>query len=327
MHHWHHWHDQFTKNVLRDALGRASAAETEVEVLAATQKIDLYTVPDPARAAERAELGLLGALAAEPSLFEPFHATPTLRKVRRCVNKQLTWHHELERRARAGPGGTGSGGAGPGGASSEATVPEVPFPALVVIGPGVPATVLDAYGCRPTGPGVYAAVWGLALRVVVLAELPRTRETLLLRLLGKGKQLQAALADLAELPEDARERGIVMPLLVHFQLAASESPPAEEDDVSAEIRAWFEDYQRKLRSQILQEGRSQILQEGRNEGERSLLLRLLRARFGELPAAAIARVEAAEPAELERWGERMFDAATLDEVLAEPRRPPLAPAS
>ena len=362
----HHWHDQFTKNMLREALGRVSAAETEVEVLAATQKIDLYTVPDPARAAERAQLGLLGELAAEPSLFEPFHDTPTLRKVRRCLNKQLTWHHELERRARAGPGGAGRGSAGPdgagrggagrggagrgsagpdgagrggagrggagrGSASRKAAVPEVPLPALVVIGPGVPATVLDAYGCRPVGPGVYQAVWGLALRVVVLAELPRTRETLLLRLLGKGRLLRAALADLAELPTDARERGIAMPLLVHFQLAASESPASEEDDVSAEIRAWFEDYERKLRSQSLQEGRSQGLsqglREGRNEGERSLLLRLLRARFGELPPAAIARVEAADSAELERWGERMFDAVTLDEVLDDPPRPPRAPAS
>jgi hypothetical protein len=344
----HHWHDQFTKNMLLEALGRVSAAETEVEVLAATQKIDLYTVPDPARATERAELGLLGELAAEPSLFEPFHDTPTLRKVRRCLNKQLTWHHELERRARAGPGGAGRGRAGRGGtrrgsasrkaagpednagrgsASRKAAGPEVPLPALVVIGPGVPATVLDAYGCRPTQPGIYQAVLGLALRVVAQAELPRTRATLLLRLLGKGKVLRAALADLAKLPADARERGIAMPLLVHFQLAASESPASKEDDVSAEIRAWFEEYERKQRIQILQEGRSQILQEGQNEGARRLMLRLLRARFGELPAAAVARVEAADTAALERWGERMFDAVTLDEVLDDPHQPPSAPAS
>jgi hypothetical protein len=84
----------------------------------------------------------------------------------------------------------------------------------------------------------------------------------------------------------------------------------EEDDASAEIRAWFEDYERKLRSEAIQEGRS--------EGERSFLLRLPRTRFGELPPAAIARIEAADPAEIERWGERMFSAATLAEVLDEP---------
>ncbi len=48
------------------------------------------------------------------------------------------------------------------------------------------------------------------------------------------------------------------------------------------------------------------------------LLRLLRTRFGELPAAAVARVEAAEMVDIERWGERMFGAKTLAEVLDAP---------
>src|SRR5262245_55109407 len=96
----HNLSDQFTKNLLRDALSRASAAETEVEVLAATQKIDVYSVPDPARDAQRAEMGWLGELSARPAIFEPYRNTPGLRLGRHCLRKQLTWHHELERRAR-----------------------------------------------------------------------------------------------------------------------------------------------------------------------------------------------------------------------------------
>ncbi|WP_437955159.1 DUF4351 domain-containing protein [Sorangium sp. So ce119] len=57
---------------------------------------------------------------------------------------------------------------------------------------------------------------------------------------------------------------------------------------------------------------------GRQEGERAILLRLLRARFGELPDAAVARVEGAETAALERWAERVLSAKTLAEVLDEP---------
>ena len=163
-------------------------------------------------------------------------------------------------------------------------------------------------------PGVYCAVWGLEMRVVVLAELPRTRATLLLRLLGAGRLLREALADLAALPDDAWEKSIATPLLVHFRLGNDEPATNEEDDVSAEIRAWFEDYQQKLRAEERKEGRD----EGRKEGERILLLRLLRARFGELPAAAVARVEAADVALLERWGERVLGAKTLAEVLDEP---------
>ena len=60
--------------------------------------------------------------------------------------------------------------------------------------------------------------------------------------------------------------------------------------MSAEIQAWFEDYRRKLRNEAIREGR--------NEGARSLLLRQLRVRFGELPAATVAHIEAADLADL-----------------------------
>jgi hypothetical protein len=201
--------DQFAKNILREALSRASTPETEVEVLAATQKIDVYCVPDPAREAERAEMGLLGELSAEPTLFEPFRGTPNLRRVRRCICKQLTWHHELERRLRAAAGLSDAD------AESDEDAVEspsrLPMPAIVVISPGLPETVLDAYGCTRVIPGVYHAVWGLSLRVVVLAELPRARQTLLLRLLGSGRLLREALFDLAALPEEAWEKSIATP--------------------------------------------------------------------------------------------------------------------
>jgi hypothetical protein len=324
----HNRADQLGKSILRDALSRASTAETEVEVLAATQRIDVYSIPDPTREAERAQMGLLGELAAEPSLFEPFRNTPTLRQLRRCVNKQHTWHHELERRSR------GAAGSAPTEADPDGPDPEVvPFPALVVIGPGRPETVLDAYGCRPATPGVYHAVWGLALRVIVLAELPRTRATVLLRLLGSRRILHEALADLAALPSDAWEKGVATPLLVHFRLGTTEPATNEEDDVSAEIHAWYEDYQNKLRAERAEErkegrkeghkeghkeGRKEGRDEGRKEEARSLLLRLLRARFGELPPAAVARIEGAELGDVERWVDRVLGARSLAEVLGEP---------
>ncbi len=118
-----------------------------------------------------------------------------------------------------------------------------------MIGPGRPETVIDAYGCKRVSPGVHHAVWGLVLRIVVLAELPRTRETLLLRLLGAGRLLHDALADVAALPDDAWEKSIATPLLIHFKLRNDEAAANEEDDVSAEIRAWFEDYQQKLQAE------------------------------------------------------------------------------
>ena len=82
------------------------------------------------------------------------------------------------------------------------------------------------------------------------------------------------------------------------------------------------DFAKKYVAQGRQEGRQEGYQDGRHdgrkEGELNLLLRLLRARFGELPAAAVTRIEAADIAELEQWGERVLSARTLAEVLDEP---------
>jgi predicted transposase YdaD len=78
------------------------------------------------------------------------------------------------------------------------------------------------------------------------------------------------------------------------------------------------EFANKFHAEGRTEGRAEGRAEGRLEGERALLLRLLRARFGELPAAALRRIEAAESATLERWGERVLTAGSLAEVLEDP---------
>jgi hypothetical protein len=55
--------------------------------------------------------------------------------------------------------------------------------------------------------------------------------------------------------------------------------------------------------------------DGERKGKRDVLLKLLRLRFGELPAAAVARVEAAEAPELEAWTERILSASRLEDVI------------
>ncbi len=303
----HNRFDQFAKNILRDALARASTTGTEEEVLAATQKIDVYCVPDPAREAERDQMGLLGELSAAPTLFEPFHNTPSLGEVRRCVCKQHTWHGELTRRARVECGrAVASEDIGP---APDALA--VLFPWLVILSPGRPLTVLDAYGCERVGAGVYHTLWGLALRVIVLSELPRTRATLLLRLLGSGRVLSEALSELSEMPEVAWERRVAMPLVVLFRLWIEEPATQQEENVSAEIQAWFEDYQQKLRA----EGRN----EGRNEGRARALLTVLRVRGVAVPDAARERILAQkDPEQLDRWLEKAALASSIAEVLDDP---------
>ena len=69
-----------------------------------------------------------------------------------------------------------------------------------------------------------------------------------------------------------------------------------------------------------EEGRREGNQEGRQQGlteaRQQTLLRQLQRRFGPLPEQHTQRVLAAGTAELDRWLDRILDAASVDDVFA-----------
>ncbi|KYF78355.1 hypothetical protein BE17_31675 [Sorangium cellulosum] len=129
--------------------------------------------------------------------------------------------------------------------------------------------MLDGFGCEALSPGVYGPAPALHVRVVVLSELPRARSTLILRLMGARRVLREALQDLMALPEDAWQRSVALPLLVHFGYEIPGQLPEDvEDDVIMEIQEWFKSYQAEQR------------QLGLDEGRRLALARLFEKRLG-----------------------------------------------
>lgn len=56
------------------------------------------------------------------------------------------------------------------------------------------------------------------------------------------------------------------------------------------------------------------LQKGLEKGEALLLQRLLVRRFGALPSDVLAKISTANTSQLERWADKVLDAAILDEV-------------
>jgi hypothetical protein len=60
--------------------------------------------------------------------------------------------------------------------------------------------------------------------------------------------------------------------------------------------------------------RQEGIEEGIRQGEASLLERLLRRRFTELPKWVFERLEQASRDELERWSERVLEAHRLEDV-------------
>jgi len=90
-----------------------------------------------------------------------------------------------------------------------------------------------------------------------------------------------------------------------------------QETILAKVGEEVRDAMTTAADRLREEGRREGRQEGRLEGERTMLLRMLTARFGQLPATVTARVGAAAVEEIEGWAERVLVAKTLAEVLGD----------
>ncbi|MGK3962737.1 hypothetical protein WMF38_00935 [Sorangium sp. So ce118] len=193
------------------------------------------------------------------------------------------------------------------------------------------------------GPeGLYTApAPGWRIRAVVIAELPRVRGTVLLRLLGSPRVRRAALRDLAALAEEAWERRVALPWLVRLSFEVPEELlqglPSEERDFIMETREWYEQWNARRMQEAkeaeeraqqrghelgLQRGHELGLQRGHELGQLQMAARLCAIRLGrpltEAETAALA--ERIERLHDDRVGEVVlsFSADALVGWLADP---------
>jgi len=135
----------------------------------------------------------------------------------------------------------------------------------------------------------------------------------LVRLLGAGSTLRQAIAELQALPAEAAERRLVLPILVRFRLTVP-TDPAQQTTDDQEFLMDTQDIVEVWRQEAIEEG----VKQGLEQGERKLLLRQLRRRFGaDVDGEIEHRVATASTELVEIWAERVLSAATLAELLAD----------
>ena len=204
---------------------------------------DVWFTPDPQRPPTRRDLGLLYRLTETACLLEPFHATPDEGETAACVRKILDFRHVLSLRD-----------------------PPVPLPVMWILSAGRPSLAIEGFGFQPgeSWPsGVYRAARLLFVGLVVVSELPRTRETLLLRLFGAGRVFREAVVELAALPPGARRACPRAPGAA--TLPTGHRAGAREAD---ERRRGVCDEHRGHRGGLGARKRGEGLREGRQEGHR-----------------------------------------------------------
>ena len=71
----------------------------------------------------------------------------------------------------------------------------------------------------------------------------------------------------------------------------------------------------RMRQEAVTEGRTEGLTEGRTEGRTTMLMAVMKAKFGPLPKWASERIANASSVQLERWSRKMLVAGSLELVL------------
>ena len=295
-------HDLLCKHLLREALDPISIVELEKPVAPLDeQRIDVYCelraeLPPPDALPH---LGLLRRMAEVERRFliEPFSASPSVDSVDDNLRKKLNLHHGLKKAAK--------------GASS-------PKPVLWVLSPGRPEDVLHAYAAVPVADwpsGFYCCAPELTMWIVVLSELPKTAETLLLRLLGTATMQLETLRELDALPLSAAQRQPWIDILADVRYLFDETPDCspEEQTIMTELRQRWEREKADLRAAGKAEGKV----EGKAEGKAEGILALLKARGLPVSEPVKARLLSCKDLSiLDRWLVRAATASSDSDVIA-----------
>jgi len=250
--------DQFGKQMVRAAVARRGPVETDAEVQADTRRIDLWFTPDSTLAPVPDCLGLLGRITAGPSTLEFFHNTPSGDELAGCLIKHGEFRHFLSLRE-----------------------PPPAIPTQWVISSGRPERGIEGLWLRPMNgwpAGIYAGPPLLWTRLVVVSELPVARDTLLLRLLGAGRVLKQAIAELKALEGEAPERTLALPILLRLRLEIPADPVKQSND-DQEFLMNTQDIVDTWRREAIQEG----IEQGIERGIARSLVDIYEVRFGAMP--------------------------------------------
>jgi hypothetical protein len=282
---------QFAKGLVETVLTEGGIdVELDPEIPPSTQTIYMVFEPDGRMPEHRPGDCLERIATTGAGMMERFAHIVQVDDIASSLYKRSGLYHHRLQRARA----------------SGQPRPEVPYLWMMTV--HQPRSVMHEYEAEPmTGwpPGFWTLRREHRLYLVALAELPRTPETLSLRLMGGGAMHEQALQDFADLPRDSPLALALGPLIEAARRDAEAQKPSK-GNARALVRV--------THGRWKQEGFERGLEEGYREGWAAALLRLLERRFGTVPEAVIERMEQASVDAFQRWFVRALDAVSFDEV-------------
>jgi hypothetical protein len=295
--------DQFSKQFLEEFLSPLGAVETSHEVSGEAQFVDVYFIPNLEPTTTSTELGLLGRIAQTPCLIEPFRNQPSSDEIRSCLLKLYQVHGDYRRRARR----------------EKENLQEVDLPQLWVLASSASAALLFGFGASlddDWGAGIYFLSYSLKTAIVAINQLPRTQETLWLRLLGEGQTQKQAIAEVLAFNTEDPRRSSILKLLASWKISieiAEQVSEAERELLMALSQAYLE-WEQQTEQRGMQRGMQQGAQQGAQQEARLLVLRLLNRRVGIVPEDLEAQISSLALDELESLGDALLDFTSLSDL-------------
>ncbi|MGB7415982.1 MAG: DUF4351 domain-containing protein [Thermosynechococcaceae cyanobacterium] len=147
------------------------------------------------------------------------------------------------------------------------------------------------------------------------SELPKTRETLILWLLGRGAVQRGAISDVLDLTTTDPQRLLMLRVLGNWKVTLELSQVEFEDreSIMAFSQAFLE-WEQATEQKGIQQGLERGLERGLEQGERALVMRLLSRKVGALSPADVAAIEALSFEQTELLGEALLDFERVEDL-------------
>ena len=293
-------YDQFAKQYLQELLSPLGPVKMSRDIAAEVRQIDVLFVPQNHNESVIKTLGLLGKIAANSAIIEPFRNPVTTDEICSCMGKLFDFHAERNRPA------------------NQEEKPLLPGDRtrLWILSPTLSKPILDSFGAKLEsenfGEGVYFLSPALRTAIVVIHQLPRTPETLWLRLLGKGTVQKGAIAELKSLPDTTPFKDNVLELLSNLFaiLDARQNLDSEDQELIMELSPLYLERIQDATKQGIEQGIERGIERGIEQGierEVSFVMRLLNRRFGAIAPDVEQRVRSLPVARIEDLGEALLD--------------------
>ena len=234
-------HDDFAKSYLKEVLKGVGRAVPNYPLKAETRTADLwFRIKSKPSASARKALGLLGRIVTRDAFIEVFrNAAPPI-EIRNCKSKLSLLEVELIRRA----------------ARRNKKLKEADLPLLILLMPTCSLRIRRGFSVTPTPtPGVYNFPEMERTILVVLHQLPKTRDTIWLRILGRASFQQQAINDFVETAAPAALTDVVTELLADYRAILEERGRLtnEEEELIMNLSAAYQ----KKKQEWLDEGKEE----------------------------------------------------------------------